>query len=50
LILICSWFSVPLSRSTGIQCMTLLFACLGTLQFVMLGQLTTEVPAQSSRA
>ena len=50
LILICSWFSVPLSRSTGVQCMTLLFASLGILQFMMLGQLTAEPSAQSSRA
>ncbi len=49
LILVCSWFSVPLSRSTSIQCMTLLFACLGVVQFVMLSQLTAEAPAQSSR-
>ena len=50
LILICSWFSVPLSRSTGFQCMTLLFACLGAVQFVMLSKLTAEARAQSSRA
>ena len=49
LILVCSWFSVPLSRSTSIQCMTLLLACLGVVQFVMLSQLTAEAPAQSSR-
>jgi hypothetical protein len=38
LILLCSWISVPLSRSTGVQCMTLLFACLGILQFVCLAR------------
>lgn len=49
LIVICSWFSVPLSRSTSIQCMTLLFACLGVAQFVMLGKLKTEPSTQSLR-
>ena len=39
LILICSWFSVPLSRSTGVQCMTLLFAVLGIVQLVSLHRL-----------
>jgi len=42
LILVCSWFSVPLSRSTSVQCMTLLFASLGILQFVCLGQLASK--------
>jgi glycosyl transferase family 87 len=39
LILICSWFSVPLSRITNIQIMTLLFAFLGVLQLVALRKL-----------
>jgi Glycosyltransferase family 87 len=36
LILICSWFSVPLSGITGIQILTLLFAGIGILQFMLL--------------
>ncbi len=40
LILICSWFSVPLSRVSSVQCMTLLFASLGILQLVILGKLS----------
>jgi hypothetical protein len=40
LILICSWFSVPLSRATSVQCMTLLFASLGILQFLALRKLS----------
>ena len=50
LILICSWFSVPLSRASGIQFMTLLFASLGLLQFVLLATLsrpTAELASQS---
>lgn len=39
LILLCSWFSVPLSRATHLQCMTLLFACLGIVQFAILRQI-----------
>jgi len=42
LILVCSWLSVPLSRSTGIQCMTLLFASLGILQLVCLSQAASQ--------
>jgi hypothetical protein len=38
LILMCSWFSVPLSRRTGVQVMTLLFAILGIFQLIALGK------------
>lgn len=47
LILICSWISVPISRRTGVQCMTLLLASLGLLQFAGLRQLTSQ-PQPSS--
>ncbi|HEX3893353.1 MAG TPA: glycosyltransferase family 87 protein [Terracidiphilus sp.] len=50
LILICSWFSVPLSRSIGIQCMTLLFACLGVVQFAGLHQPQREFDLDKSHA
>lgn len=42
LILIFSWFSVPLSGITGIQILTLLFAGMGILQFVLLSQLESQ--------
>ena len=42
LILLCSWISVPLSRGTGIQCMTVLFASLGILQFACLRRLASQ--------
>jgi len=50
LILICSWFSVPLSRSTGIQCMTVLFASLGIVQFMGLGHLAAQNKASLDTA
>jgi glycosyl transferase family 87 len=43
LILLCSWFSVPLSRATGVQILTLLFASFGLLQFAMLRRITNHV-------
>jgi hypothetical protein len=42
LILICSWFSVPLSRITGVQLLTLLFAVLGVLQLIALGRFARQ--------
>jgi len=48
LVLICSWFSVPLSRVSSVQCMTLLFASLGILQLVMLGKLSPPARTASS--
>ncbi len=54
LILICSWFSVPLSRATSVQCMTLLFASLGILQIMVLKKLsdtrTSKAAGQLSNA
>ena len=38
LVLICSWFSVPLSRITSVQLLTLLFAVLGVVQLIALGK------------
>jgi hypothetical protein len=50
LILICSWFSVPLSRITGVQLLTLLFAVLGILQLIALNkyeQQTSSLPGDA---
>lgn len=49
LILICSWFSVPLSDRTGIQCMTLLFASLGLLQFACLSRIAAQDRLKSNQ-
>ncbi|MGO9435925.1 MAG: glycosyltransferase family 87 protein [Terracidiphilus sp.] len=47
LILICSWFSVPLSRRTGVQVMTLLFAALGIVQLISLNRFVRQDPPSS---
>jgi len=50
LILICSWFSVPLSRISGVQLLTLLFAVLGILQLIALSkfeQQTSSLPGNA---
>jgi hypothetical protein len=47
LILICSWFSVPLSRRTEVQVMTLLFAALGILQLISLNRFLKQTPPSS---
>jgi Glycosyltransferase family 87 len=45
LILVCSWISVPVSRATGVQILTLLFTAFGFLQFAMLGKITHRAAA-----
>jgi hypothetical protein len=50
LILVCSWFSVPLSRITGVQILTLLFAVFGVLQLIALSKLkplTSSLPGDA---
>jgi hypothetical protein len=50
LILICSWFSVPLSRVTGVQLLTLLFAVLGAVQLIALSTFEKQTSSLSSNA
>ena len=49
LILLCSWFSVPVSRATGVQILTVLFAAFGSLQFAMLDRITHHSAALNNQ-